>query len=259
MATKAELAARPVHREIVGALERAAGGRSKVARVTGHPEPIESYGLTAAGMRTVFVGEVPQVAALNLNERLALAKLLLKSHVEEQGHMALGVLRMSAGELTPKQFPALDKLLDDFTSWHMVDDFASGKAGLTAVLLNRYPKETLRLHERWAASPNMWKRRTSVVTFTRKTASEGRYVDETLRFCEALMRDPEDLVKKAVGWALKDTIRAGPGAKRRVIALVKRMRRAGIPSTITLYAIRDLKGAEREAILSIKPSSRKER
>jgi len=204
-------------------------------------------------MRAVFVDEVPRVAALSLTERLALAKLLLKSHVEEQGHMALGVLRMSADQLTPKQFPALDKLLDDFTSWHMVDDFASGKGGLTAVLLEHFPKETMRLHERWVSSPNMWKRRTSVVTFTRKTAADGRYVDETLRVCEALMRDPEDLVQKAVGWALKDTIRAGPAAKRRVLALVKRMRRDGLPSTITLYAIRDLKGAERAAILTIRP------
>ncbi len=47
-------------------------------------------------------------------------------------------------------------------------------------------------------------------------------------------------------------MRAGPGAKRRVVRLVKEMRRAGISSTFTLYAIRDLKGAEREAILRAK-------
>ena len=130
---------------------------------------------------------------------------------------------------------------------------ATGKGGVTAILLSRYPTETLRLHEKWNSSTNMWKRRTSVVTFTRKTAADGAYVDETLRFCEALMHDTEDLVQKGVGWALKDTIRAGPAAKRRVLALVKRMRREGLPSTITLYAIRDLKGAERAAILEIKP------
>ena len=70
------------------------------------------------------------------------------------------------------------------------------------------------------------------------------------------MDDSEDLVQKGVGWALKDTMRAGPAVKRRVIALVKRMRREGIPSTVTLYAIRDLKGAEREAILKIKPTKK---
>ena len=85
-----------------------------------------------------------------------------------------------------------------------------------------------------------------------RTASGGGYVGEQLGWCEALMHDTGELVQKGVGWALKDTIRAGPAAKRRVLALVKRMRREGLPSTITLYAIRDLKGAERAAILKIK-------
>ncbi len=165
----------------------------------------------------------------------------------------MAVLRMGLDEIGPQHFGKIDKLLDDFTSWSIVDDFATGKGSITSVLLDRYPKQTLAIHKRWVTSPNQWKRRTSVVTFTRKTASDGRYVGETLRFCEALIHDSEDLVQKGVGWALKDTMRAGPAAKRRVIALVQRMRREGLPSTITLYAIRDLKGAEREAILKIKP------
>ncbi len=206
--------------------------------------------------RAAFKNAIARVATLSLPERFALAKLLLKSHIEEQGHIAMAVLRMGLDDIGPKQFDKIDNLLDDFTSWSIVDDFATGKGSITAVLLDRYPNETLALHERWLTSPNQWKRRASVVTFTRKTASDGEYVDETLRFCETLMHDSEDLVQKGVGWALKDTMRAGAAAKRRVVALVKRMRREGIPSTITLYAIRDLRGAEREAILKIKPTNK---
>lgn len=202
--------------------------------------------------RVAFEAAIGHVASFSLAQRFALAALLLKSHIEEQGHIAMAVLRMGLDGIGPKHFDKLDKLLDDFTSWSIVDDFATGKGSITSVLLDRYPRETLALHKRWLTSPNQWKRRTCVVTFTRKTAADGQYVDETLRFCKTLMRDPEDLVQKGVGWALKDTMRAGPAAKRRVTALVKRMRREGIPSTITLYAIRDLKGAEREAILKIK-------
>ena len=206
--------------------------------------------------RAAFKDAIARVATLSSPERFALVTLLLKSHIEEQGHIAMAVLRMGLDEIGPKHFDQVDDLLDDFTSWSIVDDFATGKGSITAVLLGRYPKEALSLHERWLTSPNQWKRRTSVVSFTRKTASDGEYVDQTLRFCEALKHASEDLVQKGVGWALKDTIRAGPAAKRRVIALVKRMRREGIPSTITLYAIRDLKGAEREAILKIKPANK---
>ncbi len=253
MATSADAAPRSLHKQFVVDLEKAAGRKPRVKRLVGHPVPVEAYGLTARRTREVFGRRIGDVAALDLGARLVLAKLLLKSHIEEQGHLAMAVLRTSLHEITPNHFGQLDKLLDDFTSWSIVDDFATGKGSITAYLLSRYPKETLRLHETWVTSPNMWKRRTSVVTFTRKTASDGGYVDETLRFCQALMHDPEDLVQKGVGWALKDTIRAGPAAKRRVLALVKRMRREGLPSTITLYALRDLKGAERAAILKIKP------
>ena len=100
------------------------------------------------------------------------------------------------------------------------------------------------------------KRRASVVTFTRKTAESGKYVDITLEFCDNLIWDGEDLVRKGVGWALKDTMRAD---KQRVLEYVKNLRRKGVSSAITLYAIRDLKGQEREEVLSIKPEKKKSR
>ena len=247
---------RSLHRKFATELEEAAGHGPLTMRIHGSLEKIKTYRLPAATMRGVFVRHSEEVESLTLTARLALAELLLRSHVEEQGHMAVGVLRLSVTELEPVHFSKLDELLADITTWWMVDEFATGPGSITANLLERFPDATIRLHEHWNVSANQWKRRTSVVTFTRKTAADGQYVDETLRFCETLMRDPEDLVQKGVGWALKDTMRAEPAAKRRVIALVKRMRREGIPSTITLYAIRDLKGAEREVIMKIKPPNK---
>ena len=70
-----------------------------------------------------------------------------------------------------------------------------------------------------------------------------------LGLCDKLIWAPEDLVQKGVGWALKDNLR---GDREKVLAYVKDLRCQGVPSTITLYAIRDLKGAERQAVLAIK-------
>ena len=42
------------------------------------------------------------------------------------------------------------------------------------------------------------------------------------------------------------------GDHDKVLTYVKDLRRQGVPSTITLYAIRDLKGEERQAVLAIK-------
>jgi 3-methyladenine DNA glycosylase AlkD len=88
-----------------------------------------------------------------------------------------------------------------------------------------------------------------VVTFTRKVGESGEFTDEALALCDKLIWDPEDLVQKGVGWALKDSMRS---AHDRVVAYVKDLRRMGVPSTITLYAIRDLKGEEREGVLAVK-------
>lgn len=45
--------------------------------------------------------------------------------------------------------------------------------------------------------------------------------------------------------------------KKRVLEYVKELRRKGVSSTITLYAIRDLKGEERRKVLRIKPPKKR--
>jgi len=85
--------------------------------------------------------------------------------------------------------------------------------------------------------------------FVRKIGASGEFTDEALELCQNLIWDEDDLVQKGVGWALKDTMR---GANEQVIEDVKDLRRWGVPSTITLYAIRDLKGGERKAVLAIR-------
>ena len=141
--------------------------------------------------------------------------------------------------------------MDHFNNWALVDGFC---LHVIQPLLLKYREETLRLLKRWNRSENMWKRRASMVTFVWKIGSSGEFIDEVLNLCESLIWDKEDLVLKGVGWVLKDNMR---GAKERVLDYVKILRRKGVPSIIPLYAIRDLKGKEREGILKIKPLHRK--
>jgi hypothetical protein len=51
---------------------------------------------------------------------------------------------------------------------------------------------------------------------------------------------------------LKDVMR---GDKKRVLEYVKGLRRKGVAAVITLYAIRDLKGKERNAVLKHNPQT----
>ena len=88
-----------------------------------------------------------------------------------------------------------------------------------------------------------------MVPFVRKAAKSGEFTDEVLHLCDNLIWDEEDIVQKGVGWALKDNLRPAPD---RIIPYIKDLRRRGVSSTITLYAIRDLKGAKRQEVLEIK-------
>jgi 3-methyladenine DNA glycosylase AlkD len=88
-----------------------------------------------------------------------------------------------------------------------------------------------------------------VVTFVRKAAKSGKFAEEVIHLCENLIWDEEDIVQKGVGWALKDNLRS---ASDLILPYIKDLRRRGVPSTITLYAIRDLKGAKRQEVLAVK-------
>lgn len=85
--------------------------------------------------------------------------------------------------------------------------------------------------------------------FTRKVGESGRFTKEALELCENLIWDKEDLIQKAVGWCLKDTMR---GDKKEVLKYVKSLRKRGIPSKIILYAIKDLEDAERKKVMENK-------
>jgi len=147
----------------------------------------------------------------------------------------------------------LDEIAGFLSNWGKTDWFC---IRVVQPLLRNYPKQTLNLLRRWNSSENMWKRRASVVTFTRKIGMSGEFTDEALELCDNLIWDKEDYVRKGVGWALKDNMR---GSKKRIRDYVKSLRRKGVSSVITLYAVRDLKGKEREEVLKIKPNRKSER
>jgi 3-methyladenine DNA glycosylase AlkD len=205
-----------------------------------------SYGLKASEFRDLLKDFKPRFLELSFQERMDLAKMLLQENVGEFGHVGLYIITLSVKDLTPEHFDYLDGLPEHFRSWSHVDHIA---LGILQPLLWSYRKETLELLDEWSRSPIRWKRRASVVTFTRKAAKSGEFTEEVIRFCESLIWDEEDIVQKGVGWALKDNLRSAPD---RLLPYIKDLRRRGVSSTITLYAIRDLKGTKRKEVLAAK-------
>lgn len=205
-----------------------------------------SFGLYAGDFRRILRVYRERFLALSLEQRLQLSGQLLTAGIGELGHAGIHVLALSVGRLGPEHLPTLDRLCEHLKGWSQVDSLC---IDVVQPLLRAYPEPTLGILERWNRSSNPWKRRASVVAFTRNVGESGEFTEAALRLCDNLVWDPEDLVRKGVGWALKDNLRSAPD---RVLAYVKDLRRRGVSSTITLYAIRDLGGAQRQAVLDIK-------
>ncbi len=204
-----------------------------------------SYGLNGANYNEIRRKFNPAIQALPRRGRLHLARLLVLTERTEPIDFATAILARSVKELGPADFAYLEEHTNHFHDWGHTDDFC---INVLQPLLWKYPEQTLELARRWNRSENIWQRRASVVVFTRNVGASGQFTGPALELCENLSGDPEDLIQKGVGWTLKDLMR---GDKDRVLEYVKELRRRGVPATITLYAIRDLKGAERQAVLDI--------
>jgi 3-methyladenine DNA glycosylase AlkD len=205
-----------------------------------------AYGLRTSDFYGLMQTFRPRFLKLSLDERVSLAQHLLNTHIGELGHTGIHLLYVKEDELTPRHFPGIDRLMDEFRSWSHVDHLCGC---VLQPLLLKYRKETLAQLKIWNGSPQRFKRRASVVTFVRKVGKSGEFTREVLQMCENLIWDEEDIVRKGVGWALKDNLRAAPDV---IIPYVKKLRMRGVSSTITLYAIRDLKGSQRQELLAIK-------
>lgn len=84
-----------------------------------------------------------------------------------------------------------------------------------------------------------------------KIGASGAFTDIILQLCDNLIWDKEDIVKKGVGWALRDALQ---GDNKKGVAYIKPLRQKGVSSVITLYALKDMKGRQRKDILNIKPN-----
>ena len=205
-----------------------------------------TFGIKAPELTKVLRSFRKEIAQLTCEEVFDLAERLYKDEIEETILAGNVVLYTRTDCVSSNTLSFLDRMLEHFRSWSTIDDFC---INILQPLLFDHPKETLKYLRRWNTSENMWKRRASVVAFVRTAGESGRFTDEALTLCSNLVNDEEDLVQKGVGWCLKDVMR---GDKKKVVEYVKELRRTGVPSTITLYAIRDLKGRERESVLRVK-------
>ena len=105
----------------------------------------------------------------------------------------------------------LEELGQGINSWWTVDSFARTLAGPTWLA----GKISDKLILKWARSKNHWWRRAALVsTVSLNVRSHGGYGDvvRTLKVCRFLVADHNDMVVKALSWALRELVVHDPKA-----------------------------------------------
>ena len=122
-------------------------------------------------------------------------------------------------------------------NWDLVDASAEHIAGAYLKDRDRAALRSL------AVSGLLWERRISVMA-TFHFIKRGEFA-ETLRIAEQLLRDPEDLIHKAVGWMLREVGKRDLATEE---AFLKRHYRC-MPRTMLRYAIEKFPEAVRQGYL----------
>jgi hypothetical protein len=236
--------------EIVGELERRANPRLAEKEVYYHKKVgpnFRAYGISAPQFGEILKKYRRVFRQLSFEDRMMLSRKFFRSGYGGQMSFGIALLKLNVKDMKPDDFGVLEMVGDCLNNWGTVDGFC---IEVLQPLLNEYPNEVLQFLRKWNGAENLWKRRASVVVFTRRVGASGRFTDEAMELCDRLIWDTEDYVRKGVGWALKDVMR---GDRKKVLKYVKGLRRKGVSAVITLYAIRDLRGKERNAVLNSRP------
>lgn len=97
-------------------------------------------------------------------------------------------------------WPLIDRWVEGIVDWEVCDLLA---AGVAAPIVHHNLQLVDQLVN-WANFPNQWRRRFAVSTAAALNQKKRAHVPETLRICHELMEEEEAIVRKAVGWALRE-------------------------------------------------------
>ncbi len=192
-----------------------------------------------------FIGlRVPQIRSLVKQlgvVPLDIIKSLLKSPIHEERMLALLLMIKRYQNADMAGRAALYRLYLDSTAyinnWDLVDLTASRIVGAWLHPRSRRPLYTL------AKSDSLWERRIAVIA-TFHFIAQGEFED-SLKIAKRLLRDPHDLIHKAVGWMLREV---GKRDRKTEEAFLKQHYRT-MPRTMLRYAIEHFPEKRRQAYL----------
>ena len=168
-----------------------------------YPTSMEVFGLSSASQKKI-VAETRKALRRDLpSGYIPLALALCSSGIFELQQVAYGLLNRNFGQISALSYKDIMMLGSYMDNWVSTDSFSTqvaGPAWRLGVLKDHHIVE-------WAGSEDYWWRRNALVaTVGLNLKSQGGSGDaaRTLMICELLLDDRQDMVVKAMSWALRE-------------------------------------------------------
>lgn len=170
------------------------------------------------------------------------ADRLFRGPVLEEKVAAVFLLVQLDGQCGDREFRLFESWLDRINSWADHDGLVHS---LIAPMIAADPTRTKAVF-RWAKSRESWHRRAACVALIRGARAK-KFFPEIVQLSNSLLGDDDDMVRKGLGWLLRETARFD--AKHTVPYLMKIRERA--PRLVLRTACETLPASVRAKILSL--------
>lgn len=199
--------------DTLDALESAANPARAALVLIERPTAERLLGLPAGVWREIGQRLNRQVASWPAARVLELAQALRVAGVHEARQVAYELLDARRDTVALLDRPALEALGQGLDNWASVDTFGVLLTG-RALRLGRIGEADLL---DWARAPDRWWRRLALVStigWNQRSRGGRGEVAGTLRVCASLLDDRDDMVVKALSWALRGLAPWDPEAVR---------------------------------------------
>lgn len=129
--------------------------------------------------------------------------------VHELRLLAVELLRLEVGRLTPHDAALVERLVREARTWALVDGLAVRVAGALAVA---HPEAMDPVLRRWAADDDLWLRRASLLAHLPGLRQGDGDFDRFTSFADAMLDEQEFFIRKAIGWVLREAGKRDPAA-----------------------------------------------
>jgi 3-methyladenine DNA glycosylase AlkD len=164
-------------------------------------EPVKPYGVRTPLLRELARLAYAQVRHWPVAERDRFVTELWKSGMLEEGVIVSHLYRRFAKSCGEREFDMFERWIDRYVrNWSHCYGVSTWL--IAASIANR-PGLADRLAA-WTKSKNRWKRRSAAVSLIQE-AKQGRNTETIFHICDLLLKDADDMVRKGVGWLLKET------------------------------------------------------